>query len=72
LTCEIITTNQIENMKKMNYAVITTATLCALPLVAQAGGGPPPVPEPSTVIAGAACLVPLAVGVVRAMRKPRK
>ena len=47
------------------------ATLCVLPMMAQATpvGS---VPEPSTIFAGAALLVPVGISAVRAMRKNRR
>lgn len=67
-------------MRKYNQIAIAVLTLFVLPIVAQAFDfNPPnpqnpttPVPEPSTYYAGAICLVPLAVGMVRALRKSRK
>ena len=58
-------------MKKINMAALTVAAICLSPMVALANGGPP-IPEPSTYFAGAACLVPIAVGIVRGLRKNRK
>jgi hypothetical protein len=67
--------NEIEgqNMKRHDQIAIAIVTLFALPMVVQALPTPPSVvPEPSTYYAGAICLVPLAVGVIRALRKSRK
>ena len=61
-------------MKNRNLIAMTTAIICASPMVALANGGGlgNPIPEPSTIVAGALCLVPVAVGVVRSLRKPRR
>lgn len=62
-------------MKKLNIFGITMAALCVLPMAALASPvftGPTSVPEPSTILAGAACLVPLGLGIVRAIRKNRR
>ena len=61
-------------MKKISMIAVMMAAGCMLPMMAQAGVGGlgSPVPEPSTIVAGAACLIPIGVGLVRAMRKNRK
>jgi hypothetical protein len=61
-------------MKKLSLFAIAITSFLALPLAVHASVAPPvtPVPEPTTFIAGALCLVPLAVGAVRAYRKDRK
>jgi len=63
-------------MKITRMIKVVMLTICLLPSLVFAGGPPPggypSVPEPSTVLAGAACLIPLALGIVNAMRKPRK
>jgi len=61
-------------MKKINMAALTVAAICLSPMVVLADTNPlfPSVPEPGTIMAGAACLVPIAVGVVRGLRKNRK
>ena len=59
-------------MKNQKYLTWAIVAVCATPMLAFAGPPTPSVPEPTTVIAGAACLVPLAVGVLRAMRNTRK
>ena len=58
-------------MKKINMAAVSAVAICLSPIVAQAAPIQP-VPEPSTVIAGALCLVPLGVGLVRSFRKNRR
>ena len=50
---------------------IAVSTLCVLPMMAQAREIAP-VPEPSTIFAGAALLVPIGISAVRAMRKNRR
>ncbi len=57
-------------MKAINFTTMTIVAICALPMAALAGN--PPIPEPSTIFAGALCLVPVAIGVVRLLRKPRR
>jgi hypothetical protein len=61
-------------MKKSRYSLILLAAailvLPALQLRAQAD--PPPIPEPSNIMAGALLLVPLVATTVWALRKPRK
>jgi hypothetical protein len=59
-------------MKKHNLFVLVFFAICAMPMLALGEPDTPIVPEPSTMIAGAACLIPLAVGVVRALGKSRK
>lgn len=61
-------------MKKLSLIAMTIMPFLALPIAAHANPPPipAPVPEPTTIIAGAICLVPLAVGAVRAIRKDRK
>jgi hypothetical protein len=67
--CE--TPNHKKIMKKHNQIALAIVTLLALPMAVQATpvGA---VPEPSTYYAGAACLIPLAVATIRAMRKSGK
>lgn len=49
------------------------AAFLAMPFIASANPGPPAsVPEPTTVLAGAACLIPLGVAIASSFRKPRK
>jgi hypothetical protein len=55
-----------------NILITITAALCALPVMAQALPPPTPVPEPSTIFAGAVLLAPLAIGAARALWKNRK
>jgi hypothetical protein len=53
--------------------VIAIATLCVVPMMAQAHADDvTAVPEPSTIFAGAALLVPVGISAVRAMRKNRR
>lgn len=61
-------------MKKLSLLAITVMPFLALPIAVHANpvGIPAPVPEPATIAAGAICLIPLAVGAVRAFRKDRK
>lgn len=59
-------------MKKNNLIAIAMLALFAVPMAVQATPAPPSVPEPSTYYAGAICLAPLAMGVIRAFRKSRK
>lgn len=61
-------------MKKINMATLTVAAICLSPMIALAEGGgiPTPVPEPATILAGAACLIPIGVGIVRSIRKNRR
>jgi hypothetical protein len=65
-----------EIMKTKNYPMLAAlSVLSVLPLTAFAGqgpGGPPSVPEPSTILAGVAMLIPLGAAAVHALRKPRK
>jgi hypothetical protein len=56
---------------KIYYTILAAGIICMAPTVCMAIP-PPPVPEPPTVAAGALLLVPLAVGIVRALRRPRK
>ncbi len=59
-------------MKKTRLTMIIGAAICALPVIVHATPGPPTVPEPSTVFAGALLLVPFGIGAARAIRKLRK
>ena len=52
--------------------VIAISALCVMPMMAQAYQQTAPVPEPSTIFAGAALLVPFGISAVRAMRKNRR
>ena len=57
-------------MKKV--IVISMLALCVLPMVAEAVPQFAPVPEPSTIFAGAALLVPFGISAARAMWKNRR
>ena len=67
-------------MKKNSYCkLLVAAAICSLSAICVAEPPPPPpspqipaVPEPGTILAGAMLLVPLGIGAVRALRKPRQ
>jgi len=50
---------------------IAISTMCVVPMIAQATPVSS-VPEPSTIFAGAALLVPIGISAVRAMLKNRR
>jgi ABC-type multidrug transport system permease subunit len=57
-----------------SYNIVTAAAIVAIVFVGQAAfaqSQPAPVPEPSTFVAGALLVVPLAVGALRTIRKKK-
>jgi hypothetical protein len=63
---------QKEKPYMIKTIVMSIAALCVIPMMAQATPTVESVPEPSTIFAGAALLVPFGISAVRAMRKNRR
>jgi len=63
------TTNKGDKMK--NVIAVSMLALCVAPMVAQATPVSS-VPEPSTIFAGAALLVPFGIGAARSLWKNRR
>jgi hypothetical protein len=62
--------NRTKGSKMIKTIAITTLALCVMPLIAQASYAEiAPVPEPSTIFAGALLLVPFGISAVRALRR---